>query len=63
MMGVAFATKVSLVTVKEDQGNALHVFAVHFALKPFNQLYITNNTERFSYKSGYHAHCKTYVQR
>ena len=43
----------SLVTVKE-QGNA--VFAVHFAVKPFNQLYITNNTEHFSFKSE-HAVC------
>ena len=39
----------SLVTV-EEQGNAL--FAVHIAVKPFNQLYITNNTEHFSFKSG-----------
>ena len=39
----------SLVTVEEEQGNA--VFAVHFAVKPFNQLYITNNMEHFSFKS------------
>ena len=44
---------VSLVTVEEEQGN---VFAVHIAVKPFNQLYITNNTEHFSFKSG-HAMC------
>ena len=35
-------------TFKEEQGNA--VFAVLFTV--FNQLYITNKTERFSFKSG-----------
>ena len=39
-----------LVIVKEDIGSA--VFAVHFIVKPFNQLYITNKMERFSFKSG-----------
>ena len=29
------------------------VFAIHFTVKnPFNQLHITNNTERFSFKNG-----------
>ena len=39
-----------LVTVEEEQGNA--VFAVHFTVKVFNQLYITNKTEHFIFKSG-----------
>ena len=35
-----------------EQGNA--VFAVHFTVKKaFNQLYITNKTEHFSFKSGH----------
>ena len=29
------------------------VFAVHFTIKAFNQLYITNKMERFSFKSGH----------
>ena len=40
----------SLVTVEEEQGNA--VFTINFAVKAFNQLYITNKAERFSFKSG-----------
>ena len=40
----------SLVNVEEEQGNA--VFAIHFTIKPFNQLYITNKMKRFSFKSG-----------
>ena len=28
------------------------VFAIYFTVKSFNQLYISNKTERFSYKSG-----------
>ena len=47
-MGMALVTSASLVTVEEAQGNA--VFAIHFKVKPFNHLYITNKTERF--KSG-----------
>ena len=41
----------SLVIVKEEQGNV--VFAVNFIVKSpdFNQLYITNKTERLSFKS------------
>ena len=38
-MGVALVTSASLVTVEEVQGNA--VFAIHFEVKPFNQLYIS----------------------
>ena len=45
---------VLLVTVEEEQGIA--VFAVHFTVKLFNQLYITNNTERFGFKSGRAVH-------
>ena len=41
----------SLVTVEEEQDNA--VFAIHFAIKA---LYITNKTERFSFKSGCAVH-------
>ena len=44
----------SLVTAEEEQSNA--VFAVHFALKPCNQLYITNNMKHYSFKNG-HAVC------
>ena len=44
----------SLVTVEEEQGNA--VYAINFAVKPFNQLYITNNTKHFSFKSGCSVH-------
>ena len=29
------------------------LFAIHFTIKMFNQLYITNKTECFSFKSGY----------
>ena len=49
-MGMALVTIASLVTVEEAQGNA--VFAIHFEVKPFNHLYITNKTEWFSFKSG-----------
>ena len=44
----------SLVTVEEEQGNA--VFAAHFPVKAFNQLYITNKMECLCFKSG-HAMC------
>ena len=40
----------SLVTVEEEQGDA--VFAIHFIVRALNQLSITNKTERFSFKSG-----------
>ena len=36
-----------LATVEEEQGNA--VFAVHFTVKAFNQLYITNKSEHFQF--------------
>ena len=36
-------------TVREEQGNA--VLAIHFTVKPFNQLYITNKMEHFSFNS------------
>ena len=39
---------------KEEQGNA--VFAVHYTVKPFNQLHITNKMEYFSFKSGCAMH-------
>ena len=44
-MGMALVmNSMSLVTFKEGQGNA--VLAVNFKVKkPFNQLYITNNTK------------------
>ena len=32
------------------------VFAIHFTVKALNQLYITNNMERFSFKSGCAVH-------
>ena len=35
---------------KEEQSNA--VFAVHFTVKAFNQLHITDNMKHFSFKSG-----------
>ena len=44
----------SLVTVEKEQGNA--EFAIHFSVKPFNQLYITNNMEHFNFKSGRAIH-------
>ena len=44
----------SLVTVEEELGGA--VFVIHFIAKPFNQLYITNKTECFSFKSGHAVH-------
>ena len=44
----------SLVIVEEKQGSA--VFVVHFAAKPFNQLYITNKAEHLSFKSGHAVH-------
>ena len=52
-----------IITVKEEQGNA--VFAVHFTVKPFNQLYIINNMEQFSFKSACaaSAHCIAYEDR
>ena len=34
----------------EEQGNA--VLAIHFRVKAVDQLYITNKTECFSFKSG-----------
>ena len=50
-MAVALVTKQSVlsITAKEEQGNA--VLAIHFTVKPLNQLYITK-TESFSFKSG-----------
>ena len=51
--GMALVTKrILLVVVEKEQDNA--VFSVHFVLQqnPFNQLYITNNMEHFSFKSG-----------
>ena len=48
-MGVALATKRVLVTVEKEQGNAFH-FPIKRLLTM--QLYITNKTERFSFKSG-----------
>ena len=33
------------------------VFSIHFTVKAFNQLYITNRMEHFSFKSG----CTVYV--
>ena len=46
-------------TVEEEQGNA--VFGVHFAVKSFKQLYITNKTERFGFKGAWacRVHCET----
>ena len=49
-MGGALVTKHVVSYFQRRAGNA--VFAVHFTVKPFNQLYITNKTERFSFKSG-----------
>ena len=44
-----------IVTVEEGQGNA--VFAIHFAVKAFQPaIYITNNTECFSFKNGGAVH-------
>ena len=51
----------SLVTVEEEQGNA--VFTGHIAVKPFNQLYITNNMEHFSFKCVCSVHCKAHKDR
>ena len=39
--------------VHHCQSNA--VFAVHYTVKAFNQLYITSKMERFSFKSGHAA--------
>ena len=36
--------------VEEEQGNA--VFAIHFAVKVFNKLYVTSKTKCFSSKNG-----------
>ena len=44
-------TNVLLVTAKEEQGNA--VSAIHFTVKPFNHLYITNKMKHFSFRSGH----------
>ena len=42
-MGMALVMKyIIMVTVKEEQGNA--VLAIHFAVKALNQLYITNTS-------------------
>ena len=49
-MGGALVTKRVVSYFQKRAGNA--VFAVHFTAKPFNQLYITNKTERLSFKSG-----------
>ena len=46
-MGVALEMKRIVSNCRKEQGNA--VFAVHFTV---NQLYTTNNTKRFSFKSG-----------
>ena len=46
---MALAIDITDVTVKEQQDNA--VSAVHFTVKPFNQLYITNNMD---FKSAHH---------
>ena len=43
-MGVALVTKHVLVIVEEEQGNAVFAVRLPFAVKAFNQLYITNNT-------------------
>ena len=48
-MGVALVMK-HVVSYRQRRGNA--AFAIHFAVKAFNQLYITSKTERFSFKSG-----------
>ena len=47
VMGVALVMKYF---VSYCQGNA--VFAFHYTVKAFNQLYITNKMEHFNFKSG-----------
>ena len=59
----------SLVTVEEEQGNA--VFAVHFIVKAIYQLYITidyfdvtNKAEHFRFKKwACHEHYEAYKDR
>ena len=50
-MGGVLVTKHVISYFQRRAGNA--VFAIHFTVKPFNQLYITNKTERFSFKNGH----------
>ena len=49
--------------VNSCQGNV--VFAIHEMVKAFNQLYITNEMECFSFNScmACHTGCKTYKSR
>ena len=50
-MGGALVTKhVMNYCQRRAESNA--VFAVHYTVKAVNQLYITNKTQRFSFKSG-----------
>ena len=48
-MGGALVMK-HVMSYFQRRGDA--VFVIHFTVKAFNQLYITNKTECFSFKSG-----------
>ena len=54
-MGVALVMK-HVISYCQRRASST-VFAINFAVKkPFNQLYITNNTECFSFKNGCAVH-------
>ena len=52
----------SLVTVEEEQGNVVRICHLLRSKSPFNQLYISNNTEHFSFKSGHSVHITKFMK-